>query len=387
MIMSNKWRTTVAEADAVLERYSVDPADPSGEVLLRKWEGIDRTVLDTLKTTLKAITSVTDPKVDGETFSGTWIVGDVYYAPQNSGSLAGSTSIIQELKPGYSYCTPNNKTIVKTRAYPVEQNENSWMYYERFKKEETTRWHNITASAISELFDNMRQIRTWTAWYAARVEEDDSYTGPTPEFNTYYYDRKHLYDIIFIDPNDDYSNPSIINPVTTYGYTESEYYMPKTATYEAASPTWGSVVDWWFSSVNNPQPPVADMVAQGNTVIRECWTELNKDGSYDLYRTIETTTTTAIMRTRALQYAGMIRVSGLPALDDTTITLIGFLDTDEWIYKDARFRIGSDTYRVLADAQVSGGAVTLSITPAVSQATEDAADTDPEQCQAYFEAL
>ena len=54
---------------------------------------------------------------------------------------------------------------------------------------------------------------------------------------------------------------------------------------------------------------------------------------------------------------------------------------------NARFRIGSDTYRVLSDAQVSGGAVTVSITPAVTQASEDAADTNPEQTQAYFDAL
>jgi len=406
--MANKWRKSLAEANAVLERYSVDPDDPSNEMLLRRWDGIDRTWLESARTTIKAATSVTDPLVDGVTFTGTWVMGDTTFQPQNSGNLSGSTSVIQEIKPGYSYCTPDNMTVVKLRAYPVEQNENSWMYYERFKKEETTRWHNIMPSLAVGLFDNLRQIRKYTDFGKAIVEENDSFQyrfnpglGGGAFLLTMYYQRRHLYDIIFIDPNDDYSgilDPLNIvgNPVTWLGYTSGTYLIPDTANYVE---WYDQEADWWYGGVyfhkvspveyttTGWQTYASSWTDLGVPVIRECWIEINKDGSYDLYRTLETTTTTAIKRTRALQYAGLIRVSGLPILDDTTMTLIGFLDTDEWIYENARFRIGSDTYRVLSDAQVSGGAVTVSITPYITQATEDAADEYPEQTQVFFDAL
>ena len=384
--MSNKWRTSIGEANAVLEKYSVDVSNPSSEVLLRRFNGIARTYLESARTALKASTTITDPKVDGITFEGTWVVGEVYFDPATSGNIAGSTSILQELKPGYSYCTPDNETVVRSRAYPLEQNENAWMYYERFKLEETRRWHNILPSLAPDLLDSLRQMFNFWGW----VDIDgvptvyDCAWGLVYSHITGAAYQEHLVaggDLIIGASGARYHDRQYLNMI--YRKDDGKFYKRDTASYGgktisfATAPFSRSVTDWWAGSE----------VEIENPVIRECWMEINKDGTYDIYRTIETTTTTAIMRTRALQYAGMTRISGLPALDDTTLAIIGFLDTDETIHENARFRIGSDTYRVLSDAQVSGGSVTVSVTPAVTLATETAADDNPEQTQVYWDAL
>jgi len=337
--MANKWRTSIAEANAVLHKYSINPSDTTTEVMVRRWDGIDRTYVDDARTILKAAKTVTDPKADNITFEGTWTVGNVWYDPVDGSNIAGSTSIYQELKPGnYTQATPDNLTIVRSRAYPLEQNENSWMYYERYKSEVTSRWHNIAAANIEDEFDKLRQI-----FLASDI-------GYAPlEYGA----------IRYIDVSQNW--PSGFNTVGIYYlYAMSGYY----------------------SVIANP-------------VIRECWYEENEDGTYDIFRTLETTNTTAIMRTRALTYAGMILVQGLPALGDTTLTLWGFEKTTEKIYKHARFMVGSTTYRVTADATcvatdvggVEKGQATVSITPSVAQATEDSCDDYPGQVQAFFVAL
>jgi hypothetical protein len=311
---------------------------------------------------------VTDPKADGQPYTGTWTVDSVDPVLDEGGNLAGSATIIQVLKKNvYDYCTPDNFEIVRTRAYPLEQNENAWMYYERFKKEETTKWYNISASSLDDLFDNMRQIWTYNSQAARKIEEDDSYFDPTYHV-AYYYDRKHLYDIVVGDGS------SSRQPVI------GEYYIAPTAVYEANAPVHGSVVSWWI-------PYAAVWTSLGNVIIRECWTEKNTDGTYNLYRSLETTSTTSIMRTRALQYAGMTLVQGAPMEDDTVLTIAGLNNLTEIVYKDARFRIGSDTYRVLANSTAVAGTVTVDVTPAVTADTETACYDNPNQVQCFFEAL
>ena len=371
--MANKWRTTVAEANAVLHKYSVNPSNLVTEVLVRRWDGIDRTYVDAARTILKAAKTVTDPKADNITFSGAWTVGNVWYDPVNGSNIAGSTSIYQELKVGNNlYATPDNLSLVRSRSYPLEQNENSWMYYERFKTEDTSRWKNVTYAGLNdEVYEGLRQIRTYDAWVANRLARDDKFDRPPP-YTIGYYDRLFLYNIIYDETG-------------SYGGASSAglYYILSNPTYRL-DPYDGLETSWFGT-----------WTAIATPVIREVWHEENEDGTYDIFRTLETTNTTAIMRTRALTYAGMILVQGLPALGDTTLTLWGFEKTTEKIYKHARFMVGSTTYRVTADATcvatdvggVEKGQATVSITPSVAQATEDSCDDYPGQVQAFFVAL
>ncbi len=153
--MANKWRTTVTESNAVFVKYGVGPSDLSTEILTRKWTGIDKSVLQTLIATLRATTTVTDPKADNQTYSGVWTVGTVEPNPDEGGNTAGSADIVQVLTKGYSSASPANIVYVRSRAYPFEQNENAWMYYERFRYEETKKWSNILAANIEAEFDKI----------------------------------------------------------------------------------------------------------------------------------------------------------------------------------------------------------------------------------------
>lgn len=367
--MANKWRTTVDEDNAIFVRYSINPAEPTTETLTRKWSGIDKSVLASLITTLKATKTVTDPKADFQVYSGIWTVKSVEPNPDENGNTSGSADIIQVLSKGsYDYATPDNASLVRNRAYPLEQNENSWMYYERFKSEVTTRWINLTyAGLISAVWDGIRQIRTLTDFDTAVDVADDKYF-------TYYYHRKFLYSIIYV-AEDQTGTPVTTPKILPQSLTKGKYYIPKTAVW--SQPVLCPDFDWFFSEweeIDNP-------------VISECWIEQNSDGTYNLYRTILTTSTSAIMRERSLTYAGMTLVKGLPALDDTSITITGFNNLTERVYQNARFRIGGDIYRVLADADAAAGEVTLSINPAITQATEDLCDANEDNVQVYWDAL
>ena len=124
-----------------------------------------------------------------------------------------------------------------------------------------------------------------------------------------------------------------------------------------------------------------------NPIIRECWYETNSDGTYDLFRTLETTSEPAIVKVRPLQYAGMTLVQGSPILDDTVLTISGLNYKTETIYANARFRIGGDTYRVLDDQTCVDGQVTLNVNPAITQATEDLVDANLGNTQVFWDAL
>ena len=376
--MENKWRTTIKDADWVYVRYSINPSEVATETLVRKITGIDKSVLRSLIASLRSETTVEDPYADNQKYDGIWTIKRVEPLPDDSSNTAGSASIIEELSYGHDdYANPDNATIARSRAYPVEQNENAWMYYERFKKEETTRWHNMTYAGIvdSQVFDGIRQIFTTSELNAFILAGKDTYH----DFfgNTHYYRRRYLYCIVYADKDNEWVEAGRFSNFSKI-LTKGKYYIPPTATETGKDDSWTFGLNW--DEIENP-------------IIRECYYDRQEDGTYNLYRSMETTTNTADMRTRALQYAGMVLVSGLPILDDSVITLKGFLDVDEVIYKNARFRIGSDTYRVLGNetcTEVAGesvGQVTLDITPAITQATEDACDASENQTQIFWDAL
>jgi len=367
--MANKWRTSVTDSAWVYVKYSINPSEVSSETLIRKITGIDKSKLYTIITSLRAVKTVEDPYADNQKYEGTWTVKSVEPLPDESGNTAGSASLIEVLSKGsYPYANPDNVTVARSRAYPLEQNENAWMYYERFKKEETKRWHNMTYTGIvdSQVFDGIRQIMTAT-------EFTDFVTEGNDKRLSVYYSRRYLYVIV---KGDGTYTPWFVGMGGQGDLAAGKYWIPSGITYSAND-------DWHLAGWTEVENPI----------IRECYYDRQEDGTYNLYRSLETTSDTAIMRVRALQYAGMVLVQGLPILDDTVITLKGFLDVDEIIYKNARFRIGSDTYRVLSNqtcTEVAGesvGQVTLDVSPSVTQATEDLADASENQTQVFWDAL
>jgi hypothetical protein len=139
-------------------------------------------------------------------------------------------------------------------------------------------------------------------------------------------------------------------------------------------------------------------------IILENWYEREQDGSCSMYRTIFARATTAVLRTRSVQYAGMIITNPLrqPQEDDTSIDMSGFTNLTETIYKNAKFSIGGDTYRVTANvtcvtdggtpatgkAFLATSANPVLISPAITLATETLCDTPGgEPIQVYFESL
>lgn len=365
--MSNKWRTTIRDADWVYVRYSVNPGDLSTETLIRKITGVDKSVLATLIATLRAASTVDAPYADGQSYSGTWSVKSVEPTPDEQGNTQGSVDIVQELRRFRSdYATADTARLMRSRAYPYEQNENAWMYYERACNEETTRFKGLT-SVTGEVYDGLRQIRTLTDFNTAVTAAADTYTW-TDAFDvvhTEYYHRKFLYNVIYVD-----SAAAVL--VGDGSLTEGHYYIGGTPEYTAKH----GVTSWYFTwtEVENP-------------VISECWYEDNEDTTYDVYRTIVETSNTAIVRTRARQYAGMVLVDGAAIEDSTEIKLKGFLNETERIHEHAKFRIGNDVYRVTADVDCVAGKATVSITPPVTECTETLTDDYSGQVQVYFEAL
>lgn len=350
--MANKWRTTVLEANAVFVNYGVHPSDLSTEALTRKWTGIDRSVLYSLITTLRATATVTGPKADGVAYSGVWTVDSVDHVLDEGGNLAGSATIIQVLKKNvYALASPDNLTIVRSRAYPLEQNENAWMYYERYKSEVTKRWHNISAANIEAEYEKLRDIVFFTSTNHELDTDGDLYVVG-------------------------YSKTAVV--VNGDGSPAMWAHVTSDKTYW--EPTLNSVGGWH----------IIDLVEIENPIIRECWYEQNADGTYNLFRTLEVTNSTAVMRTRALQYAGMTLTNELapPMEGDTTIYISGLNNLTETIYKNSRFRIGSDTYRVTADTVASGGNVTVPVSPEVSASTETTCYTiDVSPVQIFWDAL
>jgi len=344
--MANKWRTTIADADWVFVRYSINPSDVLTETLVRKVTGIDKSVLAALITAQKAITTVTDPAVDNQKYEGIWTVKTLDPNPDEQGNTTGSADIVQVLSKGsYTYARPDNLSLVRSRAYSFEQNENAWMYYERFKNEETYKWSNLTKAGLIAVWDNIRQILT--------PDNPTNYAYPIWLYLT--TKTTHLYSIVRWE-------------YTYYGTSYVKYFMPVIIS---------SGSEYKFNNWVEISIPT----------ISECWYEQNSDGTYNLYRTLKTTNEPAIMRTRALQYAGMTLVQGLPILDDTVLTISGLQNETEVVYENARFRIGGDTYRVLGDSTAVDGTVTVDVNPAVTLATETLCDDNMNNVQCFWDAL
>jgi len=350
---SNRWDTELLAAKCVLLGYTVEPNDIQNQGITRAWRGLNIGQANAIKTVLDAQTTVTDPVIDGITFTGTWRVGQAQIERIESGPLAGSHQVTQSIKEGNNTACMSvlNERLVRSRAYPLEQNENAWMYYELMQKEETKKWTGLSYAAAVTEYEYL--------WQIFRASEESK---PTREHQIIYADTTGI----------------IAGPLHYPGYDSGSTYATL-------------VVGKYYiigAELNFDETRVMPTITEITNPVIETWYEEERDGSYTMYRTLKSTTATPIMRNRVLQYAGMARVKGTPIVDDDEITIYGLNRATETIYQHAKFRIGSDVYRVTEDATAEDGEVTVSVTPLVTAATEDLCDAGVEnETQVYFEAL
>ena len=396
---ATKWDTSLTAANCILLSYSVNPNDTQDQTIVRGYKGLSYASAATIKAVLDAATTVTDPSIDSVTFSGTWRVGKAQIIRTESGTTAGSHEVRQSMKYGVNLACMSafNERLIRARAYPIEQNENAWMYYELMQKEESKKWVNLSYAAALTEYE-----------YLWRYYDDDDIVrttvtfGPDPGQSRYTYALTvREYTIITIlKATWPYSwNNDTNTPVTMTLYYGGSDVATKTFGLTASSPgytveTGKSYIVGVAQDVNDNYYPTLTEIT--NPVI-ETWYSEENDGSYTMYRTLKETSNTPFMKTRVLQYAGMARAYLVPAAGDAYVYIYGMNDEDTMIHQHAKLRIGNDVYRVTADCE---GALydsededsqwvwKPSITPEITAATEDLVDAgEANETQVYFEAL
>jgi len=389
---ATKWDTSLTAANCILLSYSVNPNDTQDQTIVRGYKGLSYASAATIKAVLDAATTVTDPSIDSVTFSGTWRVGKAQIIRTESGTTAGSHEVRQSMKYGVNLACMSafNERLIRARAYPIEQNENAWMYYELMQNEESKKWVNLSYAAAVAEYE-----------YLWRYYDDDDIVRVN--ISTYYEYNLTVREYMIIN---------IINAAWPYlvtgegnaSVTMNLYYggsdvATKTFGLTASSPgytveTGKSYIVGVAQDVNDNYYPTLTEIT--NPVI-ETWYSEENDGSYTMYRTLKETSDTPFMKTRVLQYAGMARAYLVPAAGDAYVYIYGMNDEDTMIHQHAKLRIGNDVYRVTADCE---GALydsededsqwvwKPSITPEITAATEDLVDAgEANETQVYFEAL
>lgn len=349
--MADQWLTALADANWVPagnNYYMVDPNNTNVRTLMRRHDGISRASVQGLKSTLDALTTVTNPKIDNVAWTGTWRVTKVEIEYVNDGALSGSASIIEILSTGlYDNASDANMQIFRIDSQAYEQVENPWMFYERYVKRETKRWLNMSLAGATSSYEKFYQILLTST--TSKTTMDNDYTAAH-----YYYNSTIIYADIVI--------PGGIGTTWQGVATQGKYYQ--------VSCSLGFPVA--LTELTNPQ-------------IEQARYELEQDGSYTLYRTLYTMTAPALMRTRTLQYAGMVLTAGTPTEGSSSLAIDGLNTAAEVVYANATLRVNGDStiYRVTTNATASSGAVTLTVTPNLTQAAEDGGDNN----QIFFSAL
>ena len=361
--MSSKWYSTLDENKAQFGGYRVNPETPSERILTRIFYGIDKEAFPTLRATIDATSSVVDPKIDNQKYDGTWRIGDMR-TEEGTGELSGSLTVYQDIANGLNGGQgADNEYLAGMQSQLIELIEYRWMTYQHYKQTVTKKWVNMTSSSAVAGFGILSQINM-------------------------------LSDIA----SGDYS-PETTDPLTWTWW--NAVYMDDTMVTGGLK--WdhstGTIVFWKYPSANygkfyqflsyntDTNSLVATEIEQPN--IESCYYQEEKDKSFTLYQSVSTLTYPAIMRETYYQYAGLIVTSALPVEGNNAITLSGFLNQTETIYKNARFRIGSDTYRVTDDTECVAGVVTVLVTPLVTAATAAAYIADPVTTgtQVFFNAI
>jgi len=365
---TTKWDTSLLPAKCILLEYSVDPNDIQQQTLVRGYRGLSYASAVTIKTALDAQTTVTDPVIDGITFTGTWNIGTSKIVRVESGPLSGSHEVRQGMKYGVNTACMSavNERLVRSRSYPIEQNENAWMYYELMQKEETKKWVNLSYAAALSEYEYL-----WKIFQASILSKVALSPSQVREYQIFYCDSAGEYYIYPYYPGYDTAMP--ILKVTMV--LDTYYIVSVTLDGDDATAV--------ITAITNP--------------VFETWYEQEADNTYTMYRTLKDTSETPIMRYRNLQYAGMARVYGIPSELDDYITIYGLNDDDATIYEHAKLTVGCDTYRVTADCtgeridpedDESMWVWIPKITPEITANTEDIVDDgEAYETQVYFAAL
>jgi len=382
---ATKWDSSLTAAKCELLSYSVSPNDTQDQTIVRGYKGLSYASAASIKAVLDAETTVTSPSIDGVTFSGTWRVDKAQIIRTESGPTAGSHEVRQTMKYGLnlSCMSTVNERLIRARAYPIEQNENSWMYYELMQNEENKKWVNLSyAAALAEY------------QYLWRYYDNDDFYTP-PEESTKINVREY----------------TIINIVRTF--TGSVVMVLYYGGYDVGTGISFSLSGGNYTvavgksyivgvSLSVGTPPLSfdkwlPTLTEITNPLMETWYSEENDGSYSMYRNLKETSNKPYKKVRTLQYAGMARVYGLPSALDNYVYIYGMNDEDVVIYEHAKFRIGNDVYRVTADCSgdyydpnddTTQWVWKPSITPVVTAATEDLVDAgESNETQVYFEAL
>ena len=354
--MSSKWYSTLEESRAQFGGYKVNPNKPTERIFTRVFYGIDKVEFLTLRATIDSTTTITSPIVDNQTYPGTWRIDDIR-TEEGTGELAGSLTVYQDiankLNDGIG---PGNEYLAGVQSQLIELIEYRWMVYQHYKKTTTKKWTALTSSATQEVYDLLYRIvpesEVASTSIAVSADRVPSLTTWTSKYYNMVVGRTDGTYWKFDDPGDPYS-------VVTHSDGSLSYNL-------------------WLGHSVISQP-----------IIESCYYQEQADRSFIIYRSLTELTYPAIMRDIYYQYAGLIVTSTLPVEDSNTIKLSGFLNQTEKIYEDARFRIGSDTYRVTADATCVDGAVTLAVTPYVTADTAEAHMFDVSNigAQVFFNAI
>lgn len=377
---ATKWDSSLIADKCVLLEYSVDPNDVQNQSILRGYRGLSYAAAVTIKTALDAEKTVTAPVIDGVTFSGTWRVGTARIVRTESGPLAGSHEVQQSMKYGLNQVCMSgiNERLVRSRSYPIEQNENAWMYYELMQSEKTKKWVGLSYDAALSEYEYLSKV-----FYTSNMSAADAVPSNP--------DTVHEYQIIYADVNKTCRSLFYYPGEHIYEYDDDTH-----PGYDRFDQVYAAGNYYIISHAYANQTIVAYGYYPTITVITnptfETWYEEESDGSYTMYRTLKETTAKPIKKYRKLQYAGMARVWNLPTVGDSTVTIYGITDTSTVIYAYTKFRIGNDVYRVKSDCSSStdGGTTiwTVSITPEITEETEDLIDAgESKETQVYFEAL
>lgn len=369
--MASKWFTTLAEGRAQFGGYRVNPETPTERILTRVWHGIDKVSFPTLRATLDSDTEVTNPYVDNQEYPGIWRITDIR-TQDGQGELDGSLTVFQDIRnvlndgPG-----EDNEYLAGLQSDALDLSEYRWMLYTHYLKRTTKKWTNLTQTGAEDAGDFLGEIKKFsdvfpTSPYTRTVEFTGTYTGDTvtSTWGTKYW-------------NCIYKGTAFDDTAEVYHIVDS-YTIAITSKTEATKTCTFTVTFGYSAQTELTRPHIESMRMQEEG-----------DHSFTLYRTITELTYPAIMRQIYYQYAGLIKTSTLPVEDANTLVLSGFLNQTEKIYQHARFRIGSDTYRVTADATAAAGVVTVSVTPPVTAATADAHTADPSNSGAmvFFNAI
>jgi len=353
--MATQWFTTLDEDRAQFGDYRVNPEKATERILTRVWYGISKVAFPTLRATIDATTEITNPKVDNQTYQGTWRIKDMR-TQEGTGEFAGSLTVLQDIAnelndgPGLK-----NEYLAGLQSDVYELSEYAWMKYTHTLKRTTKKWTNLTQTGAEDAFAYLSELvspEPSGAWYelSVRTGYSDYLGGAIPTAKMTGTWGSKYWNMVYWDAVA--SAWKIVDGL--------RYYNPTTERWRVSAIYSDGTADFTdqLTATEISQPHIESVRMQEE-----------QDRSFTLYRTLSETTYPAVMRTIYYQYAGLILVAALPVEDATTISLSGFLNQTEKIYANARFRIAGDTYRVTADATCVAGAVSVTVTPPITAAT------------------